>query len=34
MALYWPQGWKKEYHQIWEANLQALRPMFQHLIIS
>jgi hypothetical protein len=22
---------KKEYHQIWEANLQLLGPMFQHL---
>jgi hypothetical protein len=22
MALYWPQGSKKAYHQIWEANLQ------------
>jgi hypothetical protein len=22
---------KKGYHQIWEANLQPLRPMFQHL---
>jgi hypothetical protein len=25
---------KKGYHQIWEANLQPLRPMLQHLIIS
>jgi hypothetical protein len=25
---------KKGYHQIWEANLQPLRPMFQHLSIS
>jgi hypothetical protein len=25
---------KKGYHQIWEANLQPLRPMFRHLIIS
>jgi hypothetical protein len=25
---------KKEYHQIWETNLQPLGPMFQHLIIS
>jgi hypothetical protein len=25
---------KKGYHQIWEANLQSLRPMFQHLLIS
>jgi len=24
---------KKGYHQIWEANLQALGPMFQHLLI-
>jgi hypothetical protein len=22
------------YHQIWEANLQPLGPMFQHLLIS
>jgi hypothetical protein len=25
---------EKEYHQIWEANLQPLGPMFQHLLIS
>ncbi len=25
---------KKGYHQIWEANLQPLRPMLQHLLIS
>jgi hypothetical protein len=25
---------KKGYHQIWEANLQSLWPMFQHLLIS
>jgi hypothetical protein len=25
---------KKGYHQIWEANLQPLGPMFQHLLIS
>jgi hypothetical protein len=24
---------KKGYHQIWEANLQPLGPMFQHLLI-
>ncbi len=24
---YWPQGWRKGYHQIWEANLQPLWPM-------
>jgi hypothetical protein len=24
---------KKGYHQIWEANLQTLGPMFQHLLI-
>jgi hypothetical protein len=22
--LYWPQTWKKEYHWIWESNLQPL----------
>jgi hypothetical protein len=25
---------EKGYHQIWEANLQPLGPMFQHLLIS
>jgi hypothetical protein len=25
---------KKGYHPIWEANLQPLGPMFQHLLIS
>jgi hypothetical protein len=25
---------KKGYCQIWEANLQSLGPMFQHLLIS
>jgi hypothetical protein len=25
---------KTGYHRIWEANLQPLRPMFQHLLIS
>jgi hypothetical protein len=25
---------KKVYHPIWEANLQPLGPMFQHLLIS
>jgi hypothetical protein len=25
---------KKGYHQIWEANLQPLGPMFQHLLVS
>jgi hypothetical protein len=25
---------KKGYHQSWEANLQPLGPMFQHLLIS
>jgi hypothetical protein len=25
---------KKRYHHIWEANLQPLAPMFQHLLIS
>jgi hypothetical protein len=25
---------KKGYHQIWEADVQPLGPMFQHLIIS
>jgi hypothetical protein len=25
---------KKGYHRIWEANLQPLQPMFQHLLIS
>jgi len=25
---------KKGYHQLWEANLQPLGPMFQHLLIS
>jgi hypothetical protein len=25
---------KKGYHQIWEANLQPLGPMFQHLLLS
>jgi hypothetical protein len=25
---------KKGYHKIWEANLQPLGPMFQHLLIS
>jgi hypothetical protein len=25
---------RKGYHQIWEANLQSLGPMFQHLLIS
>jgi len=25
---------KRGYHQIWEANLQPLGPMFQHLLIS
>jgi hypothetical protein len=25
---------KKEYHQIWEANLQPLGPMFHHLFIN
>jgi hypothetical protein len=25
---------KKGYHQIWEANLQPLGPMFHHLLIS
>jgi hypothetical protein len=34
MALYWPQGWKKGYHHIWEANLQPLGLMFRHLLIS
>jgi len=24
----------KGYHRIWEANLQPLEPMFQHLLIS
>jgi hypothetical protein len=24
---------KKGYHQIWEANLQPLVPMFQHLLV-
>jgi hypothetical protein len=35
MALYWPQGQKKEgYHQIWEANLQPLGLMFEHLLVT
>jgi len=25
---------KKGYHRIWEANLQPLGPMFQHLLIA
>jgi hypothetical protein len=35
MALYWrPQGCQKGYPLIWEANLQPLGPMFQHLLGS
>ncbi len=35
MALYWPQRLEKGYHRgIWEANLEPLGPMFQHLLIS
>jgi hypothetical protein len=34
----WPCIWQprleKGYHPIWEANLQLLGPMFQHLLIS
>jgi hypothetical protein len=44
MALYWPQCWKKDYHKIWEANLQplganvsasihVLMSMFYHLLL-
>ncbi len=29
-----PKVEKQGYHQIWEANLQPLGPMFQHLLIS
>ncbi len=25
---------KKGYHQLWEANLQPLGPMFQHLLVT
>jgi len=34
MAFYWAQASKKRYHQNWEANLQPLGRMFQHLLIS
>jgi hypothetical protein len=30
--LYWPQSLRKAYHQIWEANLQPLGPMFPAFI--
>jgi hypothetical protein len=32
MALYLAPRLKKGHHQIWEANLQPLGPIFQHFI--
>jgi hypothetical protein len=34
MALYWPQGWKKDTIEFGRPILQPLGPMFQHLLIS
>ncbi len=34
MAMYWPQGWKKDTIEFGRLILQPLGPMFQHLLIS
>jgi len=31
---YWPQGWRKGYHQISETNFQPLWPMLWHLFVT